>query len=116
MRQSTFSLTSAEERRWRGWDGYTQLNAARPSQFRPSADEIVNLFAANLKSDRRQKELRQSDLAQATGIPQTDISQIERGNRNVTLQTLARLAIALDVDPRDLLRPRSAMGTVRREK
>jgi transcriptional regulator with XRE-family HTH domain len=63
------------------------------------------MFAANVRAYRLRAKLRQVDVSEATGIPQTDISQIERGVRNVTLQTLAKIAIALDVDPRKLLKP-----------
>lgn len=45
---------------------------------------------------RNQKGLTQSELAQRTGIDQSDISKIERGVANPSVNTLKRIADALD--------------------
>jgi transcriptional regulator with XRE-family HTH domain len=42
--------------------------------------------------------LSQRDLAERAGIRQALVSQIELGEANVTLDSLLRIAIALDVD------------------
>lgn len=39
-------------------------------------------------------------LAQATGLPQTRISEIVRGKRSITIETALRLSKALGVDDR----------------
>ena len=44
---------------------------------------------------RRQKQLTQKELAELTGIAQADISRMENGNANPSLQTLKRLAAGL---------------------
>lgn len=44
---------------------------------------------------RRQKQLTQKELAEITGIAQADISRMENGNANPSLQTLKRLAAGL---------------------
>lgn len=44
--------------------------------------------------------ISQYRLAQATGLPQTRISQIVRGNRAITTDTALRLSKALGVDDR----------------
>lgn len=46
-------------------------------------------------SARIEKGLTQKDLAQLTGISQADISRIENGDANPTLDTIQRLAVAL---------------------
>lgn len=44
---------------------------------------------------RRQKHITQKELAEITGIAQSDISRMENGNANPSLQTLKRLAAGL---------------------
>jgi addiction module HigA family antidote len=44
--------------------------------------------------------LTQYKLAQATGLPQTRISEIVRGKRSITVETALRLSRALGVDDR----------------
>ncbi len=44
---------------------------------------------------RHQKQITQKELAEITGIAQADISRMENGNANPSLQTLKRLAAGL---------------------
>ena len=46
---------------------------------------------------RKQKHLTQKQLAERTGIDQADISKIETGNANPSLQMLKRLADGMDM-------------------
>lgn len=41
---------------------------------------------------RKERSMTQKQLADATGIPQADISRLENGNANPSLRTLQRLA------------------------
>jgi DNA-binding XRE family transcriptional regulator len=52
-------------------------------------------FAAQLIALRRARSITQSELAAMTGVHQSEISRIERGAGNPTVQTLARLGNAL---------------------
>jgi len=52
-------------------------------------------LAADLIALRREKATTQSQLAAMTGVHQSEISRIERGVGNPTVQTLARLGSAL---------------------
>lgn len=45
---------------------------------------------------RKMKNLTQSDISKMTGIHQTDISRLETGKANPTLETLLRVADSLD--------------------
>lgn len=45
---------------------------------------------------RKQKNMTQKELAERTGIDQSDISKIERGVANPSLSTLKRLAEGMD--------------------
>lgn len=44
---------------------------------------------------RHEKNITQKELAELTGIAQADISRMENGNANPSLQTLKRLAAGL---------------------
>ncbi|HXV18715.1 MAG TPA: helix-turn-helix transcriptional regulator [Candidatus Omnitrophota bacterium] len=52
---------------------------------------------------RIQKGLTQSDLALGSGVSRPNLSAIEQGARDLTVQTLRRIASALDVKPGDLV-------------
>ena len=48
---------------------------------------------------RNHRGLSQADLARRSGVPRSNLSNIERGKKDVSLQTLRMLAAALDVTP-----------------
>lgn len=60
-------------------------------------------LARNLHELRRASGLSQEALAARCGLHRTYIGAVERGERNVTLQTLEKIAAGLGVDPLDLL-------------
>lgn len=70
-----------------------------------TAHHTVVAVGSNLRRLRRQARLTQAALAEAAGIAQTYVGQIERAKKNVTLEVLGRLATALGVAPAELLRP-----------
>lgn len=54
---------------------------------------------------RRRHELgwTQNDLAQRLGIAPANIHRIEHGGRNLTIDTLCKLAVALDISVAELV-------------
>ena len=60
---------------------------------RPAASIMVGQTVA---AARAKKGLSQKELAEATGIDQSDLSKIERGVANPSVGTLKRIADALD--------------------
>jgi transcriptional regulator with XRE-family HTH domain len=50
------------------------------------------------------RELSQEALADLAGLHRTYVGSIERGERNVSVDNIERLARALDLDPADLLK------------
>lgn len=80
---------------WTWWQGNDQ----------GMTEEGRSLFARRLKEARQAKRLTQAELSKATGIAQPDISLIERGQANVTLDTMERLASAVGVPLHYLLTP-----------
>ncbi len=57
------------------------------------------LFGKNLRKARLSKGLSQEQLAFNTGLHRTYIGGIERGERNPTIENVAKLALALEQSP-----------------
>jgi len=65
---------------------------------------------------RQERDLTQTELAKILGTTQTAVSEIERGNRGLTVQQLVKLSRALKTSPDGILgeenghqpRPKSA--------
>ena len=60
-------------------------------------------LGAHIRECRRDLHLSQEALADAAGIDRSHMGKIERGERNVTLLNLVRIAAALGRPPSDLL-------------
>jgi ribosome-binding protein aMBF1 (putative translation factor) len=75
--------------------------AAREAVQTPGEAELRKRFAAGIALGLQYHDARvahgltQRQLAAMTGVPQADISRIERGAGNPTEATLERLALAL---------------------
>lgn len=63
------------------------------------------LAAKRIRQIREGKELSQEGLADIAGLHRTYVSSVERGERNVTVDSLERLAEALGVDVRAFFEP-----------
>lgn len=64
--------------------------------------DIVLLFGQRLREIRKEQGLSQEQLAFKAGLHRTYVGGIERGERNVALRNIQRLADALEVDVRVL--------------
>lgn len=62
-------------------------------------------ISANLKRLRKARDLSQEELAELGEFHRTYVSQLERCVTNISIDGLERLANALSVDVRDLLKP-----------
>lgn len=60
-------------------------------------------FASNLRSQRKRLGLSQEALGASCDLHRTEISLLERAEREPRLSTIVRLARGLDIAPRDLL-------------
>lgn len=67
--------------------------------------DLQRTLGANLRAYRQARNLSQEAFADACGLHRTYVGALERGERNLTLRTLERMAELLDVDPLDLLVP-----------
>lgn len=65
---------------------------------------VAEKFGRNLFMARRRSGLSQEELAIRAELHRTEISLLEKGRRMPRLDTLARLAGAVEVKPADLLR------------
>ena len=63
------------------------------------------VFANRLKEFRTSKGISQEKLAELSGLHRTYVSSVERFERNITVDNMERLANALGVDIRELLKP-----------
>jgi transcriptional regulator with XRE-family HTH domain len=73
---------------------------------------IIALEVARLlRAERVRQGLSMTRLAEKSGLSQPMVSYVEREMRNPTLDTLLRIAIALDVDLWRLLKQASTVAS-----
>ncbi len=65
--------------------------------------KLLKEFGDNLKRIRKSKKLSIRKLALEADIDYTGLFKIEAGVTNLTYTTLIALAVALEIDPADLL-------------
>lgn len=65
--------------------------------------ELIQILSKNIKKIRNEKGISQEKLADLANLHRTYIGAIERGEKNITLSTLASLATALNTDAKTLL-------------
>jgi HTH-type transcriptional regulator/antitoxin HipB len=66
-----------------------------PEREKFDAKVQAGVIAAQLKELRKQKNLTQQQLADLVGMDKGGISKIEKGTRNLTLETINRIAHSL---------------------
>lgn len=69
----------------------------------PTVTNLNKLVGLNIRFYRERLQLSQESFAELSGLHRTYIGAIERGERNITLGTLAKLAAALRVPVLKLL-------------
>jgi len=74
---------------------------AKTSQPKPTDPRVV--FGRQLAALRRQAGLSQEGLALESGLARSYLGGVERGQRNIALINICRLAAALAVRPSELL-------------
>jgi len=60
---------------------------------------VAEQFGENLRRLRRRADLSQEEAAVRASLHRTEISHLERGQRIARVDTVAKLAAALEVDP-----------------
>ncbi|KRG82971.1 transcriptional regulator [Stenotrophomonas daejeonensis] len=64
---------------------------------------LVEIFAAHVREQRLALGLSQEQLAERAGVHRTYVGMLERGEKNVTIYNIERIADALGVEPAALL-------------
>jgi transcriptional regulator with XRE-family HTH domain len=67
---------------------------------------VVSVIAENVRRLRVKRSWSQEELADRCNLHRTYIGAIERGERNITVRTLFRIAEALGCDALQLLKAR----------
>lgn len=67
--------------------------------------DLQRTVGRNLRLHRSRAGMSQEAFAEVLGVHRTYMGGLERGERNITLRSLERLADRLGCDPRELLAP-----------
>ena len=67
-------------------------------------NRFIAVDGARLRRLRRERALSQQDVERMTGVSQATQSDLESGKRGARASTLRRLAEALGVEPRELMK------------
>jgi transcriptional regulator with XRE-family HTH domain len=68
--------------------------------------DLQRTLGENLRRYRQERGLSQEKFAEEVlGVHRTYMGGIERGDRNLTLKSVEKIAAALGLDPLELLRP-----------
>ena len=68
--------------------------------------ELQRTVGRNLRAYREARGLSQEDFADVLGVHRTYMGGVERGERNLTLKSLEKIADRLGLDPLVLLQPK----------
>lgn len=66
--------------------------------------ELLIKFGEKVRAVRLEQGLSQEDLADKAGVHRTYIGMIERAEKNITLENIKKIAVALDIKIEDLTR------------
>lgn len=64
---------------------------------------LQKTLGRNLRRYREERGLSQEAFADVLGVHRTYMGGVERGERNLTLKSVERIAASIEVDPLDLL-------------
>ncbi|MDD5309631.1 MAG: helix-turn-helix transcriptional regulator [Deltaproteobacteria bacterium] len=67
-------------------------------------EKNLKRFGARVRAERERLGISQEELADRTGLHRTYLGGVERGERNLGLLNIIRIALALKVTPSSLLK------------
>lgn len=73
--------------------------------------DILKQFGERVRDLRKTQRLSQEELAEKADLHYTYIGGVERGERNLSLKSIERIALALKIDIRELFIQRSSTKT-----
>lgn len=59
-------------------------------------ESLVKLVGINIREMRKTKKLTQEELAEKCGLQTSYLAGVERGERNITIQTLEKISVGLE--------------------
>lgn len=65
---------------------------------------ILEKFGQKIREERSSQGLSQEDLAAKAGVHRTYIGMIERAEKNITLENIEKLAMALNITLAELFK------------
>ena len=71
----------------------------------PEQPPLRSVLACNVRRLRRELGLSQETLGEEAGLHRTYVGSLERGERNVSIDNIERLAAALKISGHELLVP-----------
>jgi transcriptional regulator with XRE-family HTH domain len=77
----------------------------KPRSRPPNKEKVQVAFGAAVRAQREAKAMTQQELAELADLHTNYISSVERGERNIGLHNVARLAYALDLPVSVLVGP-----------
>ena len=69
-----------------------------------SQEAVCTRVAQILRQEREKRGLSMNQVAERAGLSQQMVSYVEREMRNPTLETMLRIAAAIEIDPVEVLR------------
>lgn len=72
--------------------------------------DLQKIFGRNLRRYREERGMSQEAFAEMMKVHRTYMGGVERGERNLTLQSVERMAAAIRIDPLLLLREHGLAG------
>ena len=109
LSEDRLRIVKAEGRR-PGVEGSVFRYAVEAGLPRLSPAPVAGRIGAALRAARVQRQLSQSDLARLAGVTPSAVSQAERGQRGLSLETLLTLAAELNVTLEELLHGKASSG------
>ncbi|MGD9787570.1 MAG: helix-turn-helix domain-containing protein [Sulfuricellaceae bacterium] len=76
------------------------MRSATSASRRPTKTRLR--FAATVRRLRKERDWSQEKLAELSGLHHNYIGGIERGERNVAIDNIERIALAFGLHPKDL--------------
>lgn len=70
---------------------------------KPPLSTVTAAFGQRVRARRHELGLSQEQLAEVASLHWTFIGQVERGQRNLSLHNIVKLADGLDIDPGELM-------------
>ncbi|MEC0106772.1 helix-turn-helix transcriptional regulator [Paenibacillus taichungensis] len=78
------------------------------------SSDLTRFVGERIRTLRKEKKYTQEFLSEKSGVHITYISDIERGERNISMETLEKLLIALEAQPVEVFRIEGIEGIEKR--